>query len=145
MHHDADHCFHESLPPSRRDWLRSVAAGLPMLALSDLLRAAPSRRFSDTPSLSPQRPHLPARCKRVVFLFMHGGPSQVDTFDYKPLLQRDHGKPLPFAKPRVTFAETGNLLGSPFRFAQHGQSGAFISELFPHIAGCADQICFLKG
>lgn len=135
-------------PHSRRDFLRNVAASLPALALADLLHAdasTPRRRTDDTPSLQPRAPHVPARCKRVVFLFMHGGPSQVDTFDYKPLLQRDHGKPLPFAKPRVTFAETGNLLGSPFRFAQHGQCGAFVSELFPHLATCVDRICFLKG
>jgi hypothetical protein len=69
--------------------------------------------------------------RRVIFLFMHGGPSQVDTFDYKPLLQRDHGKPLPFAKPRVVSSETGNLLKSPWKFCQHGQSGAWVSELFP--------------
>ncbi len=118
--------------------------GMPLLAMADLLRAAPLRH-EDEPSLRPRRPHLPPRAKRIVFLFMHGGPSQVDTFDYKPLLQRDHGKPLPFAKPRVTFAETGNLFGSPFAFAQHGQSGAWVSELFPHVARCADQICFLKG
>jgi hypothetical protein len=75
---------------------------------------------------------------------MHGGPSHIDTFDYKPLLQRDHGKPLPFPKPRVTFAETGNLLGSPFRFARHGDSGQWVSELFPHVARCVDQLCFVK-
>ena len=148
MHHDADCITHNAAhgaTHSRREWLRSAAMGLPMLALAHMLRATQSPLAHETPTLQPRRPHLAARAKRVVFLFMHGGPSQVDTFDYKPLLQRDHGKPLPFAKPRVTFAETGNLLGSPFRFAQHGQSGAWISELFPHLARCADRICFLKG
>jgi hypothetical protein len=76
---------------------------------------------------------------------MHGGPSQVDTFDYKPLLQRDSGKPLPFAKPRVVSAETGNLLGSPWKFRRHGQSGAWVSELFPHVAGCVDDLCIING
>jgi hypothetical protein len=80
----------------------------------------------------------------VIFLFMHGGPSQVDTFDYKPLLQRDHGKPLPFAKPRVQFAETGNLLASPWKCAQHGASGAWVSELFPNVATKVDDLCFVK-
>ena len=93
----------------------------------------------------PKAPHFPPRAKRMVFLFMHGGPSQVDTFDWKPLLQRDHGKPLPFPKPRVQFAETGNLMASPFRFARHGQSGQWVSELFPHLARCVDQLCFVKG
>jgi hypothetical protein len=89
-------------------------------------------------------PHSAARAKRVIFLFMHGGPSQVDTFDYKPLLARDHGKPLPFAKPRVQFAQTGNLLASPWKFRQYGQSGAWVSDLFPHVAGVVDDLCFIK-
>jgi len=63
--------------------------------------------------LAARPPHFAPKAKRVIFLFMHGGPSQMDTFDYKPLLNRDHGKPLPFAKPRVVSAETGNLLRSP--------------------------------
>ena len=72
--------------------------------------------------------HFPARAKRVIFLFMHGGPSHVDTFDYKPLLERDSGKPLPFAGPRVVSfpRRGGNLIGLPFEFKQHGQSGAWV-------------------
>ena len=86
--------------------------------------------------LALKAPHFPPRAKRVIFLFMNGGPSQVDTFDHKPLLQRDHGKPLPFAKPRVqSRSETGNLLRSPWKFQQYGQSGMWVSELFPHVAG----------
>ncbi|MEY4829068.1 MAG: hypothetical protein RLZZ562_864 [Planctomycetota bacterium] len=149
MRHDAhpSHRCAEHAAVSRRDLLRASVASLPMFALADMLKAdaTPAKNSHDEPSLAPRLPHHAARAKRIVFLFMHGGPSQVDTFDYKPLLQRDHGKPLPFAKPRVTFAETGNLLGSPFRFQQHGQSGAWVSELFPHIARCVDRICFLKG
>jgi hypothetical protein len=75
---------------------------------------------------------------------MHGGPSQIDTFDYKPLLARDNGKPLPFAKPRVQFAETGNLLASPWKFRQYGESGAWVSDLFPHVAQTVDDLCFVK-
>ncbi|HEU4420843.1 MAG TPA: DUF1501 domain-containing protein [Planctomycetota bacterium] len=129
--------------PSRRTLLQQSACGFGALALADLLRGQGGLP-GDGPT-APRLPHFAPRAKRVVFLFMHGGPSHVDTFDYKPLLQRDSGKPLPFAKPRVTFAETGNLMGSPFRFAQHGDSGAWVSELFPHLARCADQLCFLKG
>ena len=129
--------LHDALPSlSRRALLHQSACGFGALALRDLLGGD---------DLRPRQPHFAPRAKRVVFLFMHGGPSQVDTFDWKPLLQRDHGKPLPFAKPRVTFAETGNLMGSPFRFAQHGDSGQWVSELFPHLARCVDQLCFLKG
>ncbi len=130
---------------SRRDLLHGAACGFGGLALHELLQSPLSKH---TPgggdSVLPKAPHFAPRAKRVVFLFMHGGPSQVDTFDHKPLLQRDHGKPLPFAKPRVTFAETGNLLGSPFRFARHGDSGQWVSELFPHVARCVDQLCFVK-
>ncbi len=75
---------------------------------------------------------------------MHGGPSQIDTFDWKPALDRDDGKPLPFDKPRIQFAQTGNLLRSPWKFAQHGQSGAWVSELFPEVAKHVDKLCFIK-
>jgi len=74
---------------------------------------------------------------------MSGGPSHVDTFDYKPALQRDDGKPLPFAKPRVQFNGTGTLLGSPWKFRQYGQSGSWVSDLFPHMARCVDDLCFI--
>src|SRR5262245_31343693 len=126
---------------SRRDLLRSTAIGFPYLAAQALLAADNPQSAIRNPQSN--KPHFPARAKRVLFLFMKGGPSQVDTFDYKPLLQRDDGKPLPFAKPRVQFAPTGNLLASPFRFAQYGQSGAWVSELFPHLARWVDRICFI--
>jgi hypothetical protein len=74
---------------------------------------------------------------------MKGGPSHVDTFDPKPLLDRDHGKPLPFPRPRVTFAPTSNLLKSPWQFKQHGQCGMPVSELFPHVARHVDDLCFI--
>jgi hypothetical protein len=137
---------------SRRDVLRQAGAGFASLALAGLLgeesRAGSALNVSvpdPKHPLAPRPPHFPARAKRVIFLFMHGGPSQVDTFDYKPLLQRDHGKPLPFAKPRVVSAETGNLLRSPFRFDRHGQSGLYVSELFPRLAGRVDDLCMILG
>jgi hypothetical protein len=94
--------------------------------------------------LRPKPPHFPARAKRIVFVFMKGGPSHVDTFDPKPLLDRDHGKPLPFAKPRVQFAGTGNLLKSPWSFKKYGQSGIEVSELFPRVAQHVDDLCVLN-
>ena len=121
--------------------LRSSSAGYGGLALAALL--AEEARAKDNP-LAVTQPHFPFKAKRVIFLFMHGGPSQVDTFDYKPLLKRDSGKPLPFAKPRVVSSETGNLLRSPWEFKQHGQSGQWVSELFPHLAGCADDLCVIN-
>lgn len=127
--------------PSRRDILQSWCLGFGSIALAALNKSMPLT--NDNP-LAQRAPHFPARAKRVIFLFMHGGPSQVDTFDYKPLLQRDHGKPLPFAKPRVQFAPTGNLMASPWKFKQYGDSGAHVSELFPHVAQHVDKLCFIK-
>src|SRR5262249_8436195 len=117
-----------------RDWLRQSGAGFGGLALAALLNGSEGAHAGDNSvagnPLAPRAPHFTPRAKRVIFLFMHGGPSQVDTFDYKPLLERDHGKPLPFAKPRVFSSGTGNLLKSPFAFKQHGQSGAWVSDIF---------------
>ncbi len=127
---------------TRRQMLQFSAAGFGQLALASLLNEA---RGVEASPLAPKSTHFPAKAKRVIFLFMHGGPSQVDTFDYKPQLEKDHGKPLPFSKPRVFSAQTGNLLKSPFKFQQYGQSGMFVSEVFPHVAKCVDDICMLNG
>jgi hypothetical protein len=94
--------------------------------------------------LAPKKPHFPARAKRIVFLFMKGGPSHVDTFDPKPMLDRYHGKEPPFELPKVTFAKTGNLLKSPWKFKQYGQSGLPVSDLFPHVAQHVDDLCMLR-
>ncbi|WP_010586751.1 DUF1501 domain-containing protein [Schlesneria paludicola] len=124
---------------SRRHWLKQSAAGFGSLALSSLL----SESALAADPLASKAPHFPARAKRIIFLFMTGGPSHVDTFDPKPLLDRDDGKPLPFAKPRVQFNSTGNLLKSPWAFRQYGESGAWVSDLFPHVAQCVDDMCFV--
>src|SRR4051812_28175068 len=117
--------FHPAL--SRRHLLRTSALGFGALAASSLLG-------EDSGSVPQRGMHFPARAKRVIFLFMKGGPSSIDTFDEKPLLERDDGKPLPFDKPRVQFAATGNLLKSPWKFTRHGESGSPVSELFPNVA-----------
>ena len=127
---------------SRRDLLRVSSAGFGGLALAGLMGQEQARAAVDP--LAVKAPHFPARAKRVIFLFMHGGPLQVDTFDYKPLLKRDHGKPLPFARPKVVSSETFNLLQSPWGFKQYGQSGAWVSDLFPKLAAKVDDICFIK-
>ena len=103
--------------------LRQSAVGFGSLALTALLAEESKPRGRGRPAnpLAPRPPHFPARAKRIIFLFMKGGPSHVDTFDPKPQLQRDDGKPLPFAKPRVQFAETGMLLGSPWKFKKYGR------------------------
>src|SRR5262245_18860646 len=94
---------------SRREALSRCAVGFGSLALADLLMRTTSSAEEVGHPLSPKSPHFPASVKRVIFLFMHGGPSHVDTFDDKPALERDSGKPLPFEKPRVQFAKTGGL------------------------------------
>ncbi len=127
----------------RRELLQLSSAGFGSLALSGILGLEQARAAAADP-LAVRAPHFPARAKRVIFLFMHGGPSQVDTFDYKPLLKRDHGKPLPFARPKVVSSETFNLLQSPWAFKQYGQSGAWVSDLFPETAKCVDDMCFIK-
>ncbi|WP_417396703.1 DUF1501 domain-containing protein [Gimesia chilikensis] len=125
---------------SRREMLRRSSAGFGSLALAGLLG---SESQAAGTSLG-QQPHFAPKAKRVIFLFMHGGPSHMDTFDYKPQLQKDSGKPLPFDKPKIFSAQTGNLLGSPWKFKQHGESGAWVSELFPHVAGCVDDLCIIN-
>lgn len=132
---------------SRREMLRRTAAGFGSLALAAILgeenlqAATPS--IPGSPSIA-KPPHFPPRAKRVIFLFMKGGPSHVDTFDPKPLLDRDDGKPFPGSKPRVQFAQTGELLKSPWKFQQHGQSGLPVSELFPNVAQCVDDLCIIR-
>ena len=117
---------------TRREMLRVSAAGFGYLALASLLgETSVEASDSGVNPLAAKPPHFPPRAKRVIFLFMHGGPSHVDTFDYKPLLERDDGKPLPFAKPRVSLAQTGNLLKSPWKFQQHGQSGSVGQRTVP--------------
>ncbi len=128
---------------SRREFLRLSANGFGLLALASLLRPAAAAEPPPDP-LAPKPPHVAARAKRVIFLFMHGGPSQVDTFDPKPLLTRDHGKPYPGEKPRVQFAGTGNLLRSPWEFRKYGQSGTEVSDLFPQVGACADELCVVR-
>ena len=127
-------------PPSRRALLRQTACGFGLLGLRALLAAEEVRD-----PLAPKKTHFRARAQRVIFLFMHGGPSHLDTFDPKPRLIRDHGKPLPFKRP-LTFAEeqVGGLLKSPFEFIKRGQSGIEISELFPNLASHADDLCFIR-
>ncbi|HAH45007.1 MAG TPA: DUF1501 domain-containing protein [Planctomycetaceae bacterium] len=125
---------------SRRDMLRQSSAGFGSLALAALLGG--KSQAGQTP-FEPQ-PHFTPKAKRVIFLFMHGGPSHMDTFDYKPQLQKDSGKPLPFDKPKIFSAQTCNLLGSPWKFQRHCESGAWVSELFPHVAGCVDDLCIIN-
>ena len=130
---------------SRRELLRSASAGFGSVALAGLLGQEQLRAAAQSANpLAIKDPHFAPKAKRVIFLFMHGGPSQVDTFDYKPLLKRDHGKPLPFQRPKVVSGQTYNLLKSPWELKQYGQSGMWVSDLFPQIAKRVDDLCFIK-
>lgn len=135
---------------SRRDLFRRAGHGAGLLALAGLLdeqrllipraMAAPS-----ADPLAPRPPQLKTRAKSVIWLFMNGGPSQVDTWDYKPELARRHGQELPgFDKKTGFFTESvGPLMKSPFAWAQHGQSGTWASDLFPHLSRHVDKMAFL--
>ncbi len=133
---------------SRRTMLKQSATGFGYLALASLLaeegRADKVPVVNSADPLAPRLPHFAPKAKRVIFLFMTGGPSQVDTFDYKPLLERDHGKPLPFEKPRVQFAPTSTLLKPLWKFNKHGESGIEVSTLFPNVAKLVDELCIIN-
>lgn len=125
--------------------LKRAMLGFGSLAMTDLLVRQTFAGEISTP-LAAKSPLFPARAKRVIYIFLDGGISQVDSYDYKPLLQRDDGKALPASihKPRFTFAQTGELLKSPFNWKQWGQSGAWASDLFPHVNELIDDLCFIK-
>jgi hypothetical protein len=125
---------------SRRQVLRRAGAGFGSLALAALLADEASAAGPPANPLAPRPSHFPARAKRVIFLFMPGGPSQVDTFDPKPRLTKDHGKPA----PKLYLGQQRNLLASPWRFRNQGQSGLEVSELFPHVGSCIDQLCVIR-
>ena len=127
---------------SRRKALRTFANGFGMVALAGLL--ADEAEAAPTNPLSVKPPPYPAKAKRIIFLFMSGGPSHVDLFDPKPMLDRDNGKPLPFEMPKLVRTKTGNLLKSPFKFQKHGQAGIAVSNLFPNIATCVDDLCVIR-
>src|SRR5262249_16848214 len=133
---------HEIVPSvNRRLFLRGSALGLGGAALWQLLGG----------KTHAAAPHFPAKAKRVIYLFMAGGPSQLDLFDHKPPLNKMHGQDLP-ASVRMGQRLTGMsgnqstlpLAGSIFKFARHGKSGAWVSELMPHTAKMVDQLCFVR-
>jgi hypothetical protein len=139
-------------PTSRREFLRRAGNGFGMIALTALLHQ--EGLLADEPEtdaanpLAPKLPHFPAKAKRVIFLFMSGGPSHLETFDPKPDLQRLHGQKLPasFGAVKTRRAVDKNrLLATKRTFKKHGQSGIEISDLFPHLAACADDLCVLRG
>ena len=125
---------------TRRDMLARVGTGLGLMGLATLLE---SETRADGNPLAPKRPHFAAKAKRVIHLFMNGGPSQVDTFDPKPALTKFDGQRPPNAN-LSTERRTGGLMKSPFSFKRHGKSGLPISEIFPEIAKSADDLCVIR-
>lgn len=137
-------CHQFAQTTNRRQWLQSSACGFGSLALAALAgeqtrTASAAERASHTPL-----PHHQPRAKRVIFLFMWGGPSHVDTFDPKPQLNAEAGKPLSGASVGSERESLGTLLESPFEFRQHGDGGVWMSELFPHLAQQADRLCVIR-
>ncbi len=127
---------------TRRELLQRAGMGFGALGCA-LLAAPESIADQSLNSLAPKAPHFPARAKHVIHLFMNGGPSHVDTFDPKPLLDRYHGKPLP-APNLPTERKTGAAMRSPFAFSRHGQCGLEVSELFAQTARHADDLCVIR-
>ena len=139
-------------PLTRRDWLRRSGSGLGLLGLAALLEeegmlirpAAASASASSDP-MSPRTPHFPAKAKRVIWLFINGGPSQVDTWDYKPALEKHDGEALKGLDPQTGFFKdaVGPLMKSPFKFTPRGQCGKMVSSIFPHLGGHVDKMAFI--
>jgi hypothetical protein len=126
--------------PTRRQLLLQTGAGFGSLALTALLADKTIATTSAANPLAPREPHFKARAKRVIFLFMPGGPSQVDTFDPKPELTKQHGKP----SPKLYLGQKRNLLASPWKFQKYGKSGLEVSELFPQVGSCVDRLCVIR-
>ena len=130
-----------NLPISRRDLLRQASCGFGYLALAGLCGNAKAAPKCPLAAIAPH--HIP-RAKRVIFLFMQGGPSQVDTFDFKPRLSSDNGKQVEFDVARTRQITPERVFQSPWSFKQYGQCGQWVSELFPHVARHVDDLCVIR-
>src|SRR6185369_2020007 len=133
---------------TRRDFLRRCGMGMGALGLGALtaqngLLAPVARAESSINPLAPKAPQFRARAKRVIHIFLNGGPSHVDTFDPKPALEKYANQPLP-AGNLPTERKTGAAFPSPFKFQKYGQSGIEVSELFPRVAESIDDICVIR-
>jgi hypothetical protein len=133
---------HHSRPPvTRREALCRMGGGFGMMAFAGMV--GQSLLEAGATEESDQKPHHPPKAKRVIFLYMNGGLSQVDSFDPKPMLDKYHGQPLPGGSV-ATERKTGALMRSPFTFKKYGKCGMDVSELFPNVGECADDICFIR-
>ncbi len=128
-------------PMTRREALCRMGAGFGMLSLASLLGDTIARAEEDKKSW--MIPGMKPKAKHVIFLFMNGGLSQVDSFDYKPMLAKYNGQPMPGGELQHE-RKTGSLMQSPFHFQRYGQSGKWVSEIFPHLGKCVDDMCFVQ-
>ena len=139
-----------SLPLDRRSFLRQAGCGFGALALAalwsqgELGSATLAADIAANDPLAPRPPHFGAKAKSVIFLYMDGGPSQVDTFDPKPRLNAEHGKPFAMKIEPTQFNNNGATFGSPWKFQQYGESGIPVSELFPHVARHVDKLAVIR-
>src|SRR5436190_23927906 len=131
-----------SAPLTRRQMLRRCANGFGSVALAGLL--AEEARASSAGNGSARLPHFRARAKNVIFLFMDGGPSQLDTFDPKPRLAKEHGQPIKMKVEPTQFNNVGKVLMCPWKFRRHGHSGIPVSDLFPHVAVHVDDLAVIR-
>ena len=145
------HCGRFITPPiSRRDMLARCANGFGAVALAALLGEESSAgpiALASKPGVDPMAPrptHFPAKAKNVIFLFMDGGPSQVDTFDPKPRLDREHGQPIKAKVQPTQFNDVGKVLKSPWAFKNRGESGIPVSDLFPHVGAHVDELAIVR-
>ena len=124
--------------------LAQCSTGFGLVAFSGLLSGGKALAAAPPNPFAPRVPRLPPKVKSVIFCFMSGGVSHVDTFDPKPRLKKDHGKPMPVPVRPTMFNQNGNIMASPWEFRNHGQSGLPVSELFPHIGACADDLAVIR-
>src|SRR5256885_1040423 len=127
---------------NRRQWLLQAGAGFGGLALMHMLSQEGALGDVIRPEWNGGLHHAP-RAKRVVQLFMNGGVSQIDSFDFKPMLARRHGEKVDFGITKAATSDVGAIMKSPFEFRQHGQCGRWVSSAFPHMAECVDDLAFL--
>jgi hypothetical protein len=139
------HCRRfQPAPLSRRDMLLRCANGFGAVALAGLFGDRASGFTDEKDPLTPKPTHFPAKAKSVVFLFMDGGPSQMDTFDPKPRLDKEHGQPIKTKVEPTQFDNVGTVLRSPWKFKKYGECGAPVSELFPDVATCVDDLAIVR-
>src|SRR5215813_11541609 len=136
--------FHpvQPFPATRRDFLKSIGGGFASVAMAAMASEQAALAVPQNP-LSPKLPHFPAKAKRVILLWMQGGPSQMDLFDYKPRLKAEAGKPIPFPvnASTIRFDKTAKLMPAISGMNRVGDCGMWVSDLLPNIARMADELC----